>query len=522
MIAFADKSPPAPPMGEIATTQDGRDITRGYVDALPLLGPQDTVLQLRGGGNLAIYEEVLRDWQVISTLKQRRMALIAKQWDVEPGGQKRRDKQAAESLKAQLEALGGEDESDEGEQAQPIMGWDDVTSKMLAGVFWGYAVGECLWERDGREIRLDRVKVKKQRRFGFAPGGAIRLLTTANPLGEPLPRRKFWSFTTGADDHDDPYGLGLAHWLYWPVLFKRQDIKFWLGFVEKWTQPTTVGRFPPNATASEKARLLQAARAVATDTGVILPDGMALELLEAARSGASDYDALCERMDGAISKVTLGHSAVADATPGRLGGENLAADVRVELIKADADLSHNSFNVGPARWLTDWNYPGAAYPRVYRRIEDDPDLKLQAECDKLLFDMGYRITPERVRETYGEGFVPKQPERPDGMPGGMPATPPGDAAFAEAIERLADPDEAALAALDGPLDDQAAQALADPMLGPILALARDDPDGFLGRLAEAFPDMGPEALLAHLEKMLFLSEIIGRLGAGGQTVSVEA
>ena len=50
--------------------------------------------------------------------------------------------------------------------------------------------------------------------------------------------------------------------------------------------------------------------------------------------------------------------------------------VRQELIKADADLLCESFNRGPARWLTEWNYPGAASPRVFRLTEPEEDLSL--------------------------------------------------------------------------------------------------------------------------------------------------
>ncbi|ELW7654432.1 portal protein, partial [Pseudomonas aeruginosa] len=44
---------------EIATTGDGRDITRPFLSGLQQ--PSDYILQRRGGNDLRIYEEVLRD-----------------------------------------------------------------------------------------------------------------------------------------------------------------------------------------------------------------------------------------------------------------------------------------------------------------------------------------------------------------------------------------------------------------------------------------------------------------------------
>lgn len=205
---FAEERPAKPIFEEVATTADGRDITRGFVDGLQLLPPTDSIQQLRGV-DLRVYDEVRRDDQVATVLQQRKLALSSKEWTVEPGGTQRADKAAADFIKEQLDHIL----------------FDRLTEKMLSGLFWGYAVSECLWARDGQFIALANVKVKKQRRFGFAPDGSLRLLTSRAPQGEALPARKFWAYATGADDDDDPYGLGLAHWLYWPTFFKLSVVK---------------------------------------------------------------------------------------------------------------------------------------------------------------------------------------------------------------------------------------------------------------------------------------------------------
>ena len=69
------------------------------------------------------------------------------------------------------------------------------------------------------------------------------------------------------------HGLGLAHSLYWPVFFKRSDIKFWLIFLEKFGMPTAVGRLPGGRIddVSEQQRALQALQAIQTDSAVVAP-----------------------------------------------------------------------------------------------------------------------------------------------------------------------------------------------------------------------------------------------------------
>jgi len=78
--------------------------------------------------------------------------------------------------------------------------------------------------------------------------------------------------------------------------------------------------------------------------------------------------------------------------------------VRQDLVKADADLVNESFSRGPARWLTEWNFPGAAIPRIVRHIEAEPDLRPRAERDRLLYEIGFRPSLAYVRNVYGEGW----------------------------------------------------------------------------------------------------------------------
>ncbi|MCK9622011.1 MAG: DUF935 domain-containing protein [Methylobacter sp.] len=375
-----------PSMAEIATVKNGRDITRGWIPDNLIMSASDTVLETRGSGDYTIYEELARDDQVKTCRQQRELALISKEWGVDPGDSSRKAKKAADRLQVLLERLA----------------WDDKTQKMLSAVLYGYSVAECMWQTDGSEITLSDIKVRNRSRFGFLPSGELRLITPSDySMGEALPPAKFWAFACGADHDDDPYGLGLGHYLYWPVWFKKNGIKFWLQFLEKFGQPTAIGTYPISSSDAEKERLLKALSAIQSSTAIRIPEGMQVELLEATRSGTADYTALVDRMNAAISKVYIGHSAGADSTPGRLGGEDNAGEVREDLIKADADLVCGSFNRTVAKWLTYYNDgDNVAPPKVWRNVEQEEDLKACADKDKVIFDMGYKPTLKYIQDKY--------------------------------------------------------------------------------------------------------------------------
>jgi phage gp29-like protein len=470
-----------PVTGEVATTIDGRDITRGFVSPLQLLQPTDTVLRSRGGGDLRLYEELLRDDQVKATWQQRQLAVTSAEWEVIAGGESALDQAAADFIREQLSAIR----------------FDKITTGMLFGVFYGYAVAECLWGRDGRHVTLDAIKVRNRRRFRFDGAGRLRLLTGSQPDGELLPDRKFWTFATGADHDDEPYGQGLGHWLYWPVFFKRNGLRLWLVFLDKFGQPTAKGTFPQSSTEQQKQRLLQALQAVHSDSGIIVPEGMQIELIEAARSGTADYTELYDRMDRAIAKVVLGHTGSSESTAGRLGGEDMAGDVRDDIVKADADVVCESFNQTVVRWLTEWNYPGAKPPRVWRNMEQPEDLNLRAERDARVTMMGYRPTLKYIEDHYGEGWEVDNRPSPTASQFGFAEA---DDSARQRGKRMSDR-----------LEEEAVPGW-DALMEPVRRLVEtaDSLEQIRDGILDLYEDMPSDQLAKVLQKAIATAELAGR------------
>ena len=66
----------------------------------------------------------------------------------------------------------------------------------------------------------------------------------------------------------------------------------------------------------------------------------------------------------------------------------MKADARADITKVDADLVSMSFNGSIARWLTEWNFPGPAFPQVWRVMVEPEDTALAAERDEKLSRSG--------------------------------------------------------------------------------------------------------------------------------------
>ncbi len=409
---------------EIATVQ--KDIT--FPAYLGILRANDPTLETRGNGrSYAIYDDIERDCHAFGVLNKRKLAVVARPWQVDPASDDPLDVKAADMVRAQLSAIGVPAADDPGEQIVLASNFDTVCYNLLDALLKGFAVGEIMWDTDGREVVIREIRPRDQRRFNFNTDYKLRLKTWTNLLpGEPVPARKFIVHSFGSKD-GNPFGHGLGSRLFWPVLFKRKDITFWLTYLDKFGSPTAVGKYEPGTGEPDQDKLLNALAAIAQDAGVAIPNNMIIELLEAQRSGAVSYEQFCRYMDEEMTFAVLGESPTAKGSGGAQQTAALAREeVRLELVKADADLLSATLNSTLSPWLTAFNVPGARPPKIWRQVEQPEDLKARSGRDKNLFAIGYRPTLEEVQKTYGGEWesVPAT-----SLPANQPAQ--ADANFAE-------------------------------------------------------------------------------------------
>lgn len=371
--------------------------------------PEDATLFTRGNGRgLKLYDEIDNDPKVWETLQKRKLALVSREWQVEPASTSRIDKRAADLVKAQLKNVG----------------FDQLTSDMLDATLKGVSFIEPIWARDGAEIALtDAVHVEPWYfSFDRAPKPddlvyarhAVRLLNGTGIEGIAIPQRKMMVHRYG-QKYNSPWGLGLGSRLFWPAFFKRNGIQFWLAFAERFGTPVPIGKYPNNAQPQEKATLKNALRAFQQESAIMVPQGMEISLLEAARSGIDTYEKLVCYMDEQIAGIVLGKSGGKSGSGGQLAASlNLENEVRLELVKGDADLLTDTLTGQLIKWMVEFNCPGATTPRVERVIEETKDLKELAETHKIICDMGYRPTLDQIQNIFGGEWVDTGIAKPAG------------------------------------------------------------------------------------------------------------
>ncbi len=465
-----------------------RVVSSGALDLANFAGEivsnPDTVL-VSLGGELKNYAKLLRDDQVHSLLEQRQDALIAAEWEVVPGGEDSRDREAADFLRGQLMALN----------------WDAITRRMHKGVLYGYSVAECIWGMDGNKITLDAVKVRKPWRFGFGKDGELKLRVNAQTF--LMPERKFWIAVWGADDDDSPYGQGLGHALWWPVYLKRNGAKFWAAYLDKFGSPSVKSKYPAGATEKEKATALEAAKAFRNESAVAVPEGFDVELIEAAKNSGGSYEEFLKYWDGAIAKIIL--SQTGTTQQGQYSGTaEVLNDVKSELVKADADLLCESFNDTVATWLTEWNFPGAKTPQVWRKVPNTRREEAQRAADKGACEIGLAHTDDAINRRYGEDWK-RRAAAPVSVPSDSPAfAEPGRDEPDEIAEQLESVTNAAGTGMINMIRAELDAAIR----------AGEDFAAFSDRISRLYPVMDTAELAEALEGAVLAANLSGRASNG--------
>jgi phage gp29-like protein len=278
--------------------------------------------------------------------------------------------------------------------------FDAALFSLLDAIGKGFSIIEILWEYNDGKVGIKSLKFRPQGRFYLGDSENPRLLTSSFPLkaspssippSSPLPSRKFMLFTFGSAC-TGTQGKGLlmkAYWYYW---FKKNNLKFWVMFNEKFGSPTVVGKYRLGAGEEERRRLFEVVESLQNDTGVTIPENVAIEFLEAKRSGTiNTYRDLADWCNDELSKLVLG--ATLTTGEGRRSGSMALGKVhdrvRCEYIEADARALMSVINGQLIRWLVDFNFgKNVPAPRFEIDTTEDDGLERDIKVDQDLVRMG--------------------------------------------------------------------------------------------------------------------------------------
>lgn len=188
-----------------------------------------------------------------------------------------------------------------------------------------------------------------------------------------------------------------------PYIRKTFGDESWAHFIEVFSDPFRVGKYPDGAGKEIREQVWEAVYNLGQDGAAAMPASASIEFVENSRTGDDTFGQFVENAEQSISKAILGHSSAIDSTPGKLGEEGNALAAREDLVASDRMFVLRWLKQGFIRYQLDFNFakPAPIIPiltenEVISRDELRTALRLYwemgGEIDPLQFkDMGVEV-----------------------------------------------------------------------------------------------------------------------------------
>lgn len=469
--------------GEIAS----RRAVSTWISIYDELPNPDPVLR-RTSNRIEVLDEIKREPQVAACTKIRKAGASNRLWKIERNNAAPRTAEIIEMVFNNLKTR-------------------TMIREMLDGWGYGYKPLEIIWRQEGNLWLPAEVTGKSPAYFNFGFDNELRLKKANGINSEPVPPHKFLLSRYEAS-YDNPYGEAQYSLSFWPTTFKKGGIKQWAIFLEKFGMPHPVGKMPRNASTTDTQKLLDALDNLVRDAAAVIPDDASVELLSAYQgSGSSDiFERNARYHDGEISKVILGHAAAADSTPGKLGGEDNAMQVRSDIVDDDAWMVMECCNE-LIRYIHEVNpVLGEKRPEFVLYSENDVDTA-RADRDFKLMNSGRVILTEQYfkkRYDYDDGDIIVIED----LPASQPSLPTDPAQFSAPDAATAqDSVDDMVAKIPDETFQEMAQQICQPLIDAINnAVSYADANAAIIKAAKKIK---LDALQEPLEKAMLLAHIAG-------------
>ncbi|TXT39220.1 MAG: hypothetical protein FD135_2370 [Comamonadaceae bacterium] len=376
-VRFSEAKPTQSLSDHIATRNRSMDFA-----ALGMYLPNPDPILKKQGKDIRVYSDLRSDAHVGGCIRRRKAAVQAFEYRVNRGKASVRSTKMAEDVLAKLKV-------------------PHMLHEMMNAVLFGWQPQEVIWRPPGAGPNLPlEVIAKPVHWFGFDSDAQLRFKTREQPLyGELQPARKFL-VTAQEASYDNPYGFADLSMCFWPTVFKRGGLKFWVTFTEKFGTPWVVGKTPRNTPGPENDKLLDQLEAMVQDAVAVIPDDASVDIVEAGGKGGSAdlYERLLMFCRSEISIALLGQNQSTEASSTHASA-TAGLEVAKEIRDGDARLCEESFNQ-LLRWIVDVNEGEGAPAPTFELFEQEEVNEVQAKRDKTLSESGVRFTPAYWKRVY--------------------------------------------------------------------------------------------------------------------------
>jgi phage gp29-like protein len=499
---------------------------RGSVSQLVnrLLPNPDDILR-KAGKKIQDLRDLMSDAHTWACVQSRKSGVLALEWEVTGP-----DEKQVGFVRDLLEKLD--------------MNW--VVAQMLDTPLYGYTVHEVMWRINfSGHIVPYEVTAKPSEWFGFDENGNCVFKTIENPDGEALPNRKFLVVQHNPT-YTNPYGESVLAKCWWPLLFKKQLMKFGLIFAEKYGMPYLVGKYPEHASQDEVDEVFDGLLNMVRDGVFTVPTTFDVSILEAAKTPSVDvFTRFIVMFNAEISKAILSQTLTTEqGDTGSYAMSQTHLMVRKDVVDADRRLVEKSVNE-LIRWIIDLNFAGVTVYPTFRLFEEEQVDLTRVQRDTQLWASGWvKPTKDYIQRAYnlsdtdfemvdklaapaGGGFpyasetvedaakrISTEPSVASPIASGQPA-PTRTVPAVAAKPTIKSSQQLVKEYADKHADAEALDAVMQEMMVPVVELITQGANySEVGdRVFELFPHLATEKLEELIAQSMFAAQLIGEVSA---------
>lgn len=358
----------------------------GFATSESLSYNPDKLVSAKG---LDIFAEMLTDDQVYAISAIKKAIILSPGWTIQPASDSKRDIAIADFVKWNLVRMPGT--------------LRNALYNVLTAMDYGFSITEKVWTLEKEDpkyrglIRLKYLKPKSPLNFDFDMDeyGNIQAITqqttggTSNP--EDIKPEKLIHYAYNSV-FGNPYGKSDLRAAYYPWIEKKMIRRFWSIFLERFGSPPVMCKVPRNSTTQEIAKIKRIVRNIQTRTGLMVPDGFEITLLEALRSGHAGFENAIMEKNQAIAHAILMPDLLGFSTGERPGSFALGkahVDIFMYVLeKVSRDMEDDIMGEQIIKPLVDMNFRVADYPVFHFEPMKRENRSIRAKLVSILRDSG--------------------------------------------------------------------------------------------------------------------------------------
>lgn len=461
------------------------------IDFLSLLSylPNPDIVLKKTGNQMKVYNELLYDSRVGGVISSRKSGVTSLLWEIQ------RKNSSAAHYKFIKKIFNNLDIT-------------TITEEGLDGSLFGYKPLEVNWKKENGSLIPENIIGKPPEWFVFGSNNQLLFKSRDNPMGEEIPPKKFL-VTQHQANYANPYGIPVLSRCYWPVIFKKGGLQFWMFLAEKYGLPFVVGKHRRGATNLEIDKILEMLTNMITDAVAVIPEDADVNFEESSNKSASSdlFKKLIDQMNDEISIAIVGQTLTTSIgeTGGAYAASKTHGEVKKDIVNSDKKMTEKMYNQ-LISWTIELNYGPTAEKPIFRLYAEEEINEKLAVRDKTLSETGVIFTKKYYEKNYGLEEDDFEIASPDPSNSPNPPGSPGSAEFSEK-EVTSHPVN-----IPDFIPQKETNKITKELLKPVQELINGSKsyEDVIEQLAETFPSFDTKQLEDTLARLIFTGEVLGR------------